>query len=109
MPGNAVLLVDTFDTEDGIANAIATGLRMRERGQKLAGIRLDSGDLAYLSVRARELLDADHPQRRRPRFADRQALRPRRRRVAGRAVDGTLRDGEAAGLRMADSLRQILD
>ena len=58
MPGNAVLLVDTFDTEDGIANAIATGLRMRERGQKLAGIRLDSGDLAYLSVRARELLDA---------------------------------------------------
>ena len=58
MPGNAVLLVDTYDTEEGIANAIATGLRMRERGQQLAGIRLDSGDLAYLSVRARELLDA---------------------------------------------------
>ena len=58
MPGNAVLLVDTFDTEEGIANAIETGRRMRERGQKLAGIRLDSGDLAYLSVRARELLDA---------------------------------------------------
>ena len=35
------------------------------------------------------LLDADHPQRRRPRFADRQALRPRApTRVAGRAVDG---------------------
>ncbi|HEY6570232.1 MAG TPA: nicotinate phosphoribosyltransferase [Candidatus Limnocylindrales bacterium] len=58
MPGNAVLLVDTFDTEEGVANAIETGRRMRERGQKLAGIRLDSGDLAYLSVRARELLDA---------------------------------------------------
>ncbi len=58
MPGNAVLLVDTYDTEDGIANAIGTGLRMRERGQRLAGIRLDSGDLAYLSVRAREMLDA---------------------------------------------------
>ena len=58
MPGNAVLLVDTFDTEEGIANAIATGRRMRERGQQLAGIRLDSGDLAYLSVRAREMLDA---------------------------------------------------
>ncbi len=58
MPGNAVLLVDTFATEQGIANAIETGLRMRERGQRLAGIRLDSGDLAYLSVRAREMLDA---------------------------------------------------
>ena len=58
MPGNAVLLVDTYDTEEGIANAIATGRRMRERGQRLAGIRLDSGDLAYLSVRAREMLDA---------------------------------------------------
>ncbi len=57
MPGNAVLLVDTFDTEEGVANAIQTGRRMRERGQRLAGIRLDSGDLAYLSVRARELLD----------------------------------------------------
>ena len=58
MPGNAVLLVDTYDTEEGIANAIATGRKMRERGQQLAGIRLDSGDLAYLSVRAREMLDA---------------------------------------------------
>jgi nicotinate phosphoribosyltransferase len=57
MPGNAVLLVDTFSTEQGVANAIQTGLRMRERGQRLAGIRLDSGDLAYLSVRAREMLD----------------------------------------------------
>lgn len=57
MPGNAVLLVDTFATEQGIANAIQTGRRMRERGQRLAGIRLDSGDLAYLSVRAREMLD----------------------------------------------------
>ena len=57
MPGNAVLLVDTFSTEEGVANAIQTGLRMRERGHRLAGIRLDSGDLAYLSVRAREMLD----------------------------------------------------
>jgi nicotinate phosphoribosyltransferase len=57
MPGNAVLLVDTFSTERGVANAIQTGLRMRERGQRLAGIRLDSGDLAYLSMRAREMLD----------------------------------------------------
>jgi nicotinate phosphoribosyltransferase len=57
MPGNAVLLVDTFDTEQGVAHAIQTGRRMQERGQRLAGIRLDSGDLAYLSIRAREMLD----------------------------------------------------
>jgi nicotinate phosphoribosyltransferase len=57
MPGNAVLLVDTFDTEEGVAKAIATGRRMRERGQRLGGIRLDSGDLAYLSIRARAMLD----------------------------------------------------
>jgi nicotinate phosphoribosyltransferase len=58
MPGNAVLLVDTYDTIEGVAHAIETGRRMRERGQRLAGIRLDSGDLAYLSVQAREMLDA---------------------------------------------------
>ena len=50
MPGNAVLLVDTYDTEEGVAHAIETGRRLRERGQRLAGIRLDSGDLAYLSI-----------------------------------------------------------
>ena len=59
MPGNAVMLVDTYDSVEGIANAIDTGRRMRERGHRLAGIRLDSGDLAYLSNRAREMLDAD--------------------------------------------------
>jgi nicotinate phosphoribosyltransferase len=58
MPGNSVMLVDTFDSLDGVANAIETGRRMRERGQHLGGIRLDSGDLAYLSIRAREMLDA---------------------------------------------------
>ena len=59
MPGNAVMLVDTYDSVEGIANAIDTGKRMRERGHRLAGIRLDSGDLAYLSNRAREMLDAE--------------------------------------------------
>jgi nicotinate phosphoribosyltransferase len=58
MPGNAVMLVDTYDSVEGVANAIDTGRRMRQRGHRLAGIRLDSGDLAYLSVRAREMLDA---------------------------------------------------
>jgi nicotinate phosphoribosyltransferase len=58
MPGNSVMLVDTYDSLEGVQNAIDTGRRLRERGHKLAGIRLDSGDLAYLSNQAREMLDA---------------------------------------------------
>lgn len=57
MPNNVVLLVDTYDTLDGVRNAITVGLRMREKGRHLAGIRLDSGDLAALSIAAREMLD----------------------------------------------------
>lgn len=58
LPHNSVLLVDTYDTLDGVRHAIAAGRRLREQGHKLAGIRLDSGDLAYLSEQARRLLDA---------------------------------------------------
>jgi nicotinate phosphoribosyltransferase len=58
MPNNVVLLVDTFDTLEGVRNAITVGLRLREAGQRLGGIRLDSGDLAWLSQQARALLDA---------------------------------------------------
>ena len=58
MPNNVVLLVDTYDTLRGVENAIATGRRLREAGQDLVGIRIDSGDLAWLSVRARQMLDA---------------------------------------------------
>jgi nicotinate phosphoribosyltransferase len=58
MPNNCVFLVDTYDTLEGVRQAIATGLRLRERGHELAGIRLDSGDLAWLSAEARKLLDA---------------------------------------------------
>ena len=53
------MLVDTYDSVEGVANAIDTGRKLRERGHTLAGIRLDSGDLAYLSTRAREMLDAE--------------------------------------------------
>jgi nicotinate phosphoribosyltransferase len=53
-----VLLVDTYDTlRSGIPNAITVAKEMETRGQQLAGIRLDSGDLAYLSTRARQMLD----------------------------------------------------
>lgn len=58
MPNNCVFLVDTYDTIDGVRHAVEVGRVLRERGQKLLGIRLDSGDLAYLSRRAREILDA---------------------------------------------------
>ncbi|MEE0844689.1 MAG: nicotinate phosphoribosyltransferase [Eggerthellaceae bacterium] len=57
-PTNCVLLVDTYDVEKGIDNAIAVGLEMRERGEHLTGIRIDSGDLAWLAKMARRKLDA---------------------------------------------------
>jgi len=58
MPDNALLLVDTYNTLDGVRNAIEIGRRLRAKGHDLLGIRLDSGDLAYLSIEARKLLDA---------------------------------------------------
>ncbi len=57
LPNNCVLLVDTYDTLEGVRNAVEIGRQLRERGQKLLGIRLDSGDLAYLSIEARKILD----------------------------------------------------
>jgi len=53
-PNNATVLVDTYDTLQGVKNAI---LASKNTGVKLTGIRLDSGDLAYLSIEARKLLD----------------------------------------------------
>lgn len=57
-PKNCVLLVDTYDVKRGIENAITVGLEMRDAGERLAGIRIDSGDLAWLARYAREKLDA---------------------------------------------------
>ncbi len=59
MPANCVFLVDTYDTLAGVRHACEVGRALRERGHRLAGVRLDSGDLAYLSVEARHLLDAE--------------------------------------------------
>lgn len=56
-PNNCVLLVDSYDVEQGIKNAITVGLEMRERGERLAGVRIDSGDLAWLAKLARRMLD----------------------------------------------------
>jgi nicotinate phosphoribosyltransferase len=57
MPNNAILLVDTYDTVEGVRSAIEVGRRLRGEGHKFAGIRIDSGDLAYLSIEARRMLD----------------------------------------------------
>ena len=56
-PSSSVFLVDTFDTEEGVAAAIRVAQKMRERGNELKGVRLDSGDLCALSRRARTMLD----------------------------------------------------
>ncbi|MCI9020664.1 MAG: nicotinate phosphoribosyltransferase [Eubacterium sp.] len=58
-PDAAVLLADTYDVlESGVPNAIKTAKEVLEpMGKRLKGIRLDSGDLAYLSKRARKMLD----------------------------------------------------
>lgn len=60
-PNKCILLVDTYDTlESGVPNAIKVFNEMKEAGINMAsyGIRLDSGDLAYLSKKARQMLDA---------------------------------------------------
>ncbi len=57
-PDNAILLVDTYDTISGTKKACEVGREMKQRGQQLRGIRLDSGDMADLSKKVRKILDA---------------------------------------------------
>ena len=57
-PDNALLLVDTYDTlKQGVPNAIKVFNELKQKGYSPKGIRLDSGDLAYLSKKARKMLD----------------------------------------------------
>lgn len=57
-PDDCVLLVDTYDTlKSGVPNAIKTGKELEKKGHKLKGIRLDSGDLAYMAKESRRQLD----------------------------------------------------
>ncbi|MBN2365103.1 MAG: nicotinate phosphoribosyltransferase [Calditrichaeota bacterium] len=62
-PDNSILLVDTINTlESGIPNAIKVFEKLKKKGHKPLGIRLDSGDLAYLSLKAARMLnDAGFP------------------------------------------------
>jgi nicotinate phosphoribosyltransferase len=56
-PERTVLLIDTYDTLSGAQNAALVGQEMAKKGQKLAGVRLDSGDIAILSRQVRDILD----------------------------------------------------
>jgi nicotinate phosphoribosyltransferase len=57
-PDDCLLLVDTIDTlESGVPNAIKVFEELRQKGYQPVGIRLDSGDLAYLSIQAAKMLD----------------------------------------------------
>lgn len=59
MPDQVTLLVDTYETlKSGVPNAIRIALELESRGKRMNAIRLDSGDLAYLSKQARKMLDA---------------------------------------------------
>jgi nicotinate phosphoribosyltransferase len=57
-PKLSTLLVDTYDTEKGAEIAVQVALQLRRSGVELQGLRLDSGDLADLSKKARSILDA---------------------------------------------------
>ncbi len=57
LPNNCIFLVDTYDSLKGVRHAIQTGLKLKAKGHQFVGIRLDSGDLAKLSIEARKLLD----------------------------------------------------
>lgn len=56
-PDQCVFLVDTYDTIHGVKNAIKVAGILRSKGKEMVGIRIDSGDLAYYSGQARQLLD----------------------------------------------------
>ncbi len=57
-PDECILLLDTYDTlKSGLPNAIRVARRMESRGQRLRGVRIDSGDLAFLSRSCRSALD----------------------------------------------------
>jgi nicotinate phosphoribosyltransferase len=58
LPNNTFFLVDTYNSLEGVRHAVEAGKQMEKSGHRMGGIRLDSGDLAYLSIEARKILDA---------------------------------------------------
>jgi nicotinate phosphoribosyltransferase len=57
MPNNCIFLVDTYNSLQGTHHAAQVGKELEAKGHKMVGIRLDSGDLAYLSIEAKKILD----------------------------------------------------
>lgn len=57
LPNSCIFLVDTYNTIEGVKKAIIAGKLLKERGHRMLGVRLDSGDLAYLSKVTRTMLD----------------------------------------------------
>ena len=56
-PTNCTLLIDTYSVDEGIKNAITVAEEMRDRCEKMAAVRIDSGDLTWESRRVRKILD----------------------------------------------------
>ena len=60
-PDECILLVDTYDTlKSGVPNAILVAKELEQQGHHLVGVRIDSGDLAFLSARARQMFDQEN-------------------------------------------------
>ncbi len=59
MPKNCIMLIDTYNSVEGAKKAIEVAKRLRDQGFELFGVRLDSGDLAKLSIEVRKLLDRE--------------------------------------------------
>ncbi len=57
MPKGCVMLVDTYDSLEGVKRAISVARKLKGKGFELSGVRIDSGDLAHLSIQIRKLLD----------------------------------------------------
>jgi nicotinate phosphoribosyltransferase len=57
MPNNCIFLIDTYDTVEGVKKAISVAKKMRKKKVEMIGVRIDSGDLAHLSIAIRKLLD----------------------------------------------------
>lgn len=57
MPKNCIFLIDTYDTIEGVKKAVNVAKKMRKKGIEMIGVRLDSGDLAQLSIEVRTVLD----------------------------------------------------
>lgn len=59
-PDSCILLIDTYDTlRSGLPNALTVARELRDKGHDIVGVRLDSGDLAYLSKKVREAFDRE--------------------------------------------------